>query len=421
MDAVTFKFILIIVLLFFSAFISGSESAFFSLTHLHIHKMKEDHMPFVSFIQKLLARPRRLLATIIIGNESVNIAIAALATSLFLFFLGPLGKWVAIVITTVVLMILCEAIPKTFAVTYPRRFASAAVLPLTGISKIIFPAAWLLEKISDAFVRLAGEGHILSNHTVMEAEFKTLVDAGHKEGALEASEKDLIHSVFELADTKVADIMTPRVDMFCISISTDPDEIKQEVIEHRYSRIPFYGSDKDDIIGILNSRDLLAEIREGKEISMQKLLNKPYFVPEEQRAHSMLADFKLRNIQMAIVVDEYGGISGLVTLTDILSSLFGNIYRELDLSREKKFTQISEQIFSVSGMLEIDDFNDRLGGTIPTEDFDTIGGFVLHLFGQLPAPGDSVYFENFIFTAEKISKTRISALKVVKRKKGNQE
>ncbi len=410
--AVTVKIGLLLVLLIFSGFLSGSESSLFSLTPLHIHKMKEDHMPFVGFVERLLARPRRLLATIVVANESINIAIAALTTSLFLYLLGPNGKWAAIAVTTVVLMVLGEALPKTFAVTYPRRFAVTAVLPMTVISKVVYPAAWLLEKISDLFVRLARGKDPPVQRTVMEDDFKTLVDAGHREGALEETQKELIHSVFDLADTKVADIMTPRVDMFSLSLSMRPSEIAQEVITHRFSRIPIYGADKEDILGIISAKDLLMDIEEGKEAAIRPLLKKPYFVPEERQAHSVLSDFKVRNIQMAIVVDEYGGVSGLVTLTDILICLFGNIYRERDL-QEPMIHQIDDHSYAVSGMLEIEDFNERLKASIPTDDFDTIGGFVLHLFGQLPAPGESVSYGEYMFTADKISKTRISALRVV--------
>jgi len=411
--AVTVKIGLLLVLLIFSGFLSGSESSFFSLTPLHIHKMKEDHMPFVGFVQRLLARPRRLLATIVVANESVNIAITALTTSLFLYLLGPHGTWVAIAVTLAVLMLLGEALPKTFAVTYPRRFSVTAALLMTAISKIVYPAAWLLEKISDFFLWCAGGKDHLGKRTVMEDDFKTLVDVGHQEGALEETQKDLIHSVFDLADTKVADIMTPRVDMFCLPLSINPNEIKQEVIAHRLSRIPVYGADKDDILGIINAKDLLTGIEEGTTPAIRSLLKKPYFVPEERQAHSMLSDFKIRNIQMAIVVDEYGGVSGLVTLTDILSCLFGNLYQELN-SPERMLSRLDDTTYAISGTLQIEDFNDHLKASIPTDDFDTIGGFVLHLFGQLPTPGESVSYGNFLFTADKITRTRISALRVQK-------
>ncbi|MDD5475291.1 MAG: hemolysin family protein [Syntrophales bacterium] len=408
---ITFNLVILLVLLVTSAILSGSEASFFSLTHLHLHKMKEDGLPFTGFVQRLLDRPRRLLITIMVCNESANIVSASIATSLLIFLVGSKGTWMAIAITTAFIMIFGETIPKTLALTYPRRYASAVVLPLTLVSKIVLPAVWFLEKLSDFVVRASVGKTFDSTPSVMEEDFKTLVEAGHKEGAIEEAEKELIHRVFELAETKVADIMTPRVDMFCLPLSMDNDAMEEAVLARRHTRIPVYGADKDDILGILYTKHFLSERLKRKTVNVKWITKKPYFVPEERPAHSMLSDFKIRKIQMAIVVDEYGGVSGLVTLTDLLNSLFGNIDRERAF-REKMIQQISERTYGVSGMLMIEDFNELMGASLPTDDFDTIGGFVLHLFGQLPSAGERVSFESYTFRADEISQTRISWLTV---------
>ncbi|MBW2599374.1 MAG: DUF21 domain-containing protein, partial [Deltaproteobacteria bacterium] len=214
-----FKLILLAVLLVLSGFFSGSEASIFSLTSLHLHKMKEEKTPFSASVRKLLKQPRRLLVTIIAGNESINVAIAALMTSVFIYIFGTEGKWMAIAVTSITLVIFCEAIPKTFAVTHPIRFSSAVALPLTLFSGLLRPVVWSLEKISDLFVSVFGKDGTAGKRALTEDEFKALVDAGHQEGALEESQKDLIHRVFELADTKVSDMMIPRVDMVCLPIS----------------------------------------------------------------------------------------------------------------------------------------------------------------------------------------------------------
>lgn len=205
--------------------------------------------------------------------------------------------------------------------------------------------------------------------------------------------------------------MTPRVDMFCLPISLPPDEMEKAILQRRHTRIPLYGQDKDDIQGILPTKLFLAERMKKRKIDVRALAKKPYFVPEERPAHSLLSDFKIKGIRMAIVVDEYGGVSGLVTLTDLLNSLFGNMNREQDL-RTTMVRQIDDCTWSVSGMLTVEDFNSMMDADLPAEDFETIGGLALHLFGQLPSAGESVSYGPYRFTADKISKTRISWLTV---------
>ncbi|MBT8490706.1 MAG: hemolysin family protein [Deltaproteobacteria bacterium] len=412
---ITLKFLFICFLLLLSGFFSGSEAALFSITDLHLHKMREDKNPFFAYIQRLLRFPRRLLITILVGNESVNITISAIATSLFIYLLGEEGKWVAIAVTTVTLLIIGEAIPKTFAVNYPMRFSMSVSLPLILFSKIARPVVWVLEKISAMFVYLFGKTVYQESPGLTEDEFITLVDVGHEEGALEESERDLIHKVFELADTDMDDVMTPRVDMFCLPVTMNIDEISKQIITARYSRIPIYGNDRDDILGILHARHVLEKLSQGRKTeNVRKLLKKPFYVPLERTAESVLRDFQIKKTQMAIVVDEYGGIEGLVTLNDIMESLVGDIYDEYD-ERERLFHRVTDGTLIVSGSMDIEDFNELMGTTIPIEEFDTVGGFIFHLFGELPAKGDEVDFDNYTFKVEKISGARIIKARVIKK------
>jgi len=277
----------------------------------------------------------------------------------------------------------------------------------------------VLEKISDLFVYLFGKTVPVQSSVLTEDEFITLVDVGHQEGALEESQRDLIHRVFELADTMVSDIMTPRVDMFCLPVSMSVEEMGKQIIKARYSRIPIYGIDKDDILGILHAKHLLEEISKGsKTKSIRKLLKNPYFVPLERSAESMLRDFQVRKIQMAMIVYEYGGIEGLVTLNDILENLVGDIYDEDDV-RESLFHRVDNKTFVLSGAMDIEDFNELAETSISTEKFDTVGGFIFHLFGKLPLTGDKVDFEQYTFKVEKIHKARIMTVRVTKKEEKN--
>jgi putative hemolysin len=374
--------------------------------------MKEERFPFLSCIHDLLNYPKRLLITLIVGNEVVNIAISVLSASLFIQWLGVSGPWVSIAVTTILLLIFGEAVPKTFGVTYPIRFSFFVAPLITMVSHIERPVVWILETVSAWIVSYFPGGHSRERSSLTEDEFRTLVDTGEQEGALEASQRTLIHRVFELGDKPVSEVMVPRVDMFCLPVSLNIADMDKEIIKARHGRIPIYGTDRDDVLGILFAKDLLQHISEGeKRMRVEKLLRKAYFVPEGRSAALVLRDFQARRIQIAIVVDEYGGVSGLVTLEDILQGLFEDIYGEYGL-KSILWRKIDDRTFLVSGKMSLDEFNRLTGYDLPSEDFDTIGGFVFDLFGKLPSKGENVRFDHYVFHVEKMSRTRILVLKI---------
>jgi CBS domain containing-hemolysin-like protein len=337
-----------------------------------------------------------------------------LTASLFIQWLGIEGQWVSIAFTTLLLLIFCEAIPKTFGVTYPIRLSYFAAPFLVIVSWFERPVVWILERVSALIVSLFPGGHIRERDVLTEDEFRTLVDTGEKEGSIEPSQRDLIHGVFELGDKPVSEIMIPRVDMFCLPASLRIEDMEKEVITARHERIPVYGTDRDDIRGILFAKELLHRMANGgKKLNIEKLLRKAYFVPEDRSAAAMLHDFQTMKIHMAIVVDEYGGVSGLVTLEDILEDLLEDIYGNYGL-KANLWQRIGEHTFLVSGKMPMEEFSELTSLALPTEDFDTVGGFVFHLFGKLPSKGESVYLENHAFRIEKMGGTRILILRVEK-------
>lgn len=408
----TFKISLFIFLLILSGFFSCSEATLFSLTPLHLHKMKEERFPFLSSIHKLLNYPKRLLITLIVWNEVVNVTLAVLSASLFIQWLGVSGQLVSIAVTTILVLIFGEAVPKTFGVTYPIQFSLIVAPFIAVVSKLAHPVVNVLEILSHWVVSYFPSGHVRVRSTLTEDEFRTLVDTGEQEGALEASQRVLIHRAFELGDKPVSEVMVPRVDMFCLPISLSIEGMEREIIGARHGRIPIYGTDRDDVMGILFAKDILRHVAEGgKTIQLEKLLRKAYFIPEERTAALVLRDFQSRRIQIAIVVDEYGGVSGLVTLEDILQGLFEDIYSESGL-KTILWQKIDHRTFMVSGKMSIDEFSKVTGYDLPSEEYDTIGGFVFDLFGKLPSRGESVSFHDCTFGVEKMGSTRILILKV---------
>ncbi|PKN20300.1 MAG: hypothetical protein CVU71_00430 [Deltaproteobacteria bacterium HGW-Deltaproteobacteria-6] len=407
--------IILVVLFLFSGFFSSAEAALLSLSDLHLHKMKSDNYPFFNSVVKLLDNPRRLLITVVTSNEAVNISISILAASLFISLLGVNGQWVSIIVTSVVLFLAGEAIPKTFGVTYPMQVASAVSPLLLLISRLEFPIVAALEKTPGLILKRLDKRKIRDMDVLMEDEFKHLIDAGSKEGVVDESQKELIKTIFESGDQPVTDIMIPRVDMFCLSLDMEASEIVREVVHNRYERVPVYRDDRDDIIGILFARDLLNDtLRSGPSTAIEKLMAKPYFVPESKTINGLLHDFQEKSIQIAIVVDEYGGVSGLVTLEDILEHLFEEAYGD-DEPANFGCDIVDQNTMIVPGKMPMEQVNDLLLASLPQDEFDTIGGFVLHLFGKMPERGECIDFESYHFRIESIGKTRILKIRIEKR------
>jgi len=411
-DLIIIKLILLVFLFLMSAFFSSSEAALFSLKPLHLHKMKEEHFPFFSHTQQLLKYPRRLLITIIICNESVNITISALAASVLISLFGNQGQWMTVAIMTPLLLVFCEALPKTYAFTHPMLISSYSSPLLIVASRMARPVVWVLEEGFSLFIRRAASSPESLRHVLMEDEFRTLIDTGEKAGALESSQRALIHRVFDLGDTTVEEVMIPRVDMFCLPLSMPLAEMHREIINARHNRIPVYGSDRDDIIGILYVRDLL-EGMSGKQavVAIEKLLRKPFFVPEAKTAIRMLRDFQATKLQLAVVVDEYGGVSGLVTLEDILDHLYEDIYHETH-ARDELWQWVDDRTILVAGKMSMEELQNVLPLPTQEDDFDTVGGFVFHLFGKLPIRGDSIHYDRYTFRVESMGKARILKVRI---------
>lgn len=413
---ITGKLVLLIILFLLSGFFASSEAALFSLTSLHLHKMREEDSPFYHSVQKLIQYPKRLLITIIVGNETVNILMSSVMAGLFIYLLGDSGKWAAIAVMTPALLVFGETIPKTLAKINPIRFSSLVSPLMILIYRIETPVVAFLDGISGRIIRILGFGE-QESQGLLESEFRTLVDAGLEEGVLNKSQRDLIHRIFELGDTAVADIMTPRVDMFCIPWDTPAERLKSEIISYAYSRIPVYENNPDNITGVLYAKDLLTSLAEGKDLNgIGPLLRKPYYVPLERTAESLLKDFQKKKMHLAIVVDEYGGIAGLVTMEDILEALFGDIYDERD-TRESLYHRVDDMTILLSGGMPVEDFNSLTGSSVSTEDFDTVGGYVFHLFGRLPSKGEMISSDGCVFRVERMGKARILRVRVTMKKK----
>jgi len=420
------KIILLLLLLICSGFFSGSETSLFSLGRIERHRIREEGETLSSrWIQSLLQRPKRLIITILIGNELINIIISALAASFTEDIITISGyteasEWLffktlaATAICLPLLLIFGEITPKTLALKNPHRFSLFVAIPLSLFYRMVTPVRWILAGLADVIVRFLFGEQPVKEEPITEREFRNLVDMSKKGGVLWDSEHEFIHNIFDFGETRVSEIMTPRTDMFCIQSGQSLEEALQIIEQHHYSRIPVYEKDKDDIIGILYSKDLLRvglDFGRQKDWTLDVILRQPYFIPQTKMASDLFREFRSTRIHLAIVVDEYGGVAGLVTMEDLLEDLFGEILDEYD-PEEPQVRQVDKNTMIIPARMSIEEFNKRLNVEFPEDEYDTMGGLIFDLFGRLPASDAKISYKHYTFTVEKMLGTRILELKV---------
>ncbi|MBI4389428.1 MAG: HlyC/CorC family transporter [Nitrospinae bacterium] len=412
-DSILPRLILLIILLGCSAFFSGCEAAFYSLSPLQLSAMRENKGRAGALVNSLLGEPRRLLVTIYIGNELVNVAIAAIATSLAIHWFGSLGVGIAIGGGTFLILLFGEIVPKTFSLKFAETYALVAAYPLKLFSTLVQPAQKALVRATEWILSLLGISRLPREDAVLtEEEFKTIVKLGEGEGALEADEREMIHNVMEFGETVAGDIMTPKIDMFALKADDTLDEIIPRIARNFYSRVPVYDVEEEHIAGILFTKELNRYKHLPKEkFNLKSVLLPPIFVPESKKIRELLQEFRKMKRHMAIVLDEYGSVSGLVTLEDIIEELVGEIDSEMR-REERPVTKIANNTYRLSGAYSLSEFNRYFDSALPEEKFDTIGGLVFDLFGRVPRSGETVTHENFKFLVEKMKGPRILKLQL---------
>ena len=405
-ESLVIRFVLLIILLIGSAFFSGCEAAFFSLSRIAIDNLKEKNKDSGHLVASLLKDPQKLMVTIYLGNELVNVGVAALITSISISFLGNKGVALAIGFGTFLLLFFGEITPKTFAIKHNEKFALLVSRQLKLFYAFVSPVQWLITRITESITALLGSKPD-NSHIVTEEEFHTLVSVGENEGVLESDEKEMIHNVIRFGETTAEEIMTPKVDIFSLNADDDLESIFPKIQEKFFSRIPVYENSADNITGILYVKDLQRYNRKQKsKVILRELIHSPFFIPSSKKLHELLKEFKDNKKHIAIVLDEYGALAGLVTLEDILEELVGDIKSEMRKD-DSLIIKKNDFKYSLSSMLKVEEFNKEFNASLPENEFDSIGGFVFGLFGRIPRWGESINYENFKFTVEKIKGPRI--------------
>jgi len=408
-----FELTLLIIALLLSGFFSSSETALFSISKVRALHVAKDGSKTGLLILKMKKDSHTLLSTILIGNNLVNIAASAIATSVAISYFKSNAIGIATGIMTMLILIFGEILPKSFANHNNILVAKLVIYPLFWFSKLFFPLICLLNFIPKLF------GNMNTSHrTVTEDELITMVEVVEEEGEIKEEEKDYITNIFEFDDTCCSEIMTPRADMFVIDASQEID-IKK-ILKTGYSRIPVIEDSIDNIIGILHVKDLFASFQKACEskseipLDVQQIMKKPYFIPESKKLDSLLHDFKQKKNHIAIVVDEHGGISGIVTLEDVVEEIFGEIIDETD-SMAPDIVKLKEDTWLVTGKVGIDDLNKEIKIYIPESNtYDTFSGFFLEQIGRIPNPGDFITINKWVATVKDMDGNRIHSFIIKK-------
>ncbi len=410
----TWQIIVLFTLLLFSAFFSASETALMTLSKIRIRHMVDEQIPKADLISKLLDNTGKLLGSILVGNNMVNTGASALATALLINIFGNKGIGIATVVMTILILIIGEITPKTLAAQYSEAVSVKVAGPLSIIIRILNPITTVMVSITNLIIRIFGGTVNIKQPFITEEELRTMVHVGHEEGVLEGEEKKMIYNVFEFGDSRVKDVMVPRTDMVALEVSSTYEEILNLFKEEQFSRIPVYEDTPDNVVGILTVKDLILFSYQGHEsqFDIYQYLREPHFTYEFKPVTELLKEMRNKRLGMAIVLDEYGGTAGIITMEDLLEEIVGEIRDEYD-EHERDIEVVRENEYIIDGSTRIDEVNELIGTHLESDDFDSIGGYVLGLFGRLPEMRETIEAEGITFIVEEVDKNRIESLRII--------
>lgn len=401
-DSYLLKLIEIFILLNLSAFFSGSETAFFSLNRVILNRLKKEKNLSSMLILKLLENKEGFLTTILLGNEIVNVSISALSASFSMTLLGNEAVSYMVFVITFIILIYGEIVPKLIAVRFNILWARIACFPLYLFFVVSSPFRFILELVAEKVSSIFKE-----ETAFKEEEIKALISEAHLKGEIEDKEKKMIYNIFKFTDITVKEIMTPEPDMLAVPVNIEIDTLKSLLKENPHSKIPVYEGDKDNIIGYIHIKDLLPVLKGLSNQTLKDLLRECPFVPETKAIYEMLKEFQYKKIDIAIVINEYGGVEGLVTLEDILEEIVGEIRDEFD-KESPIFEKIEENRFLIDARIPLEEVVELLKLELPEEpDVETFGGFLFHLFGKIPEKNETVEYKGWRFKVIETRKRRI--------------
>ena len=403
---------LLIVLLLGSGFFSASETSLMSLSKIRIRYMEEEGVKAAKLVSSLIEKSSDLLSSILVGNNVVNIAATSVSTSLFISIFGDGGVAIATAVMTVLVLIFGEITPKTIAANSPEKIAVIVSKPISIIMKITKPIVWVFNLLTGIIFKIMGIENDGVKPFITEEELKAMVNVSHEEGVLEIEEREIINNVFQFGDMQAKEAMIQRLDMVAVNIEDSYDEIIELFKSEKLSRLPVYQESIDDIVGILNIKDIIfLSDEEIQNFNIKNYVREAFFTYEFKKITQLLEEMKKEKSQMAIVVDEYGGTAGLLTIEDLVEVIVGDIDDEYD-EEEEEIVKVSDNEYLVEGSTKISDVNEQIGINFESDEFDSIGGFIIGYLKRIPEENELIEVGNVKFSVESIDKNRINKIRI---------
>lgn len=405
------QILLLVFLLFLSGFFSSSETALMSLSKIRLRSMVDEGVKNAKLIEKVLSNQGKLISAILVGNNLVNIGASALATSFTMDVFGSGAVGIVTGILTFLVLIFGEITPKTFATEKAETVCVWVVKPIAFCMFIFTPIVAVLNIITGFLFKILGCDFNKKKPTITESEFITMVNVGHEEGVLEVDEREMINNVIGFGDSDAKDIMVPRTDIVAVEINSTYEDVLKVFREEQFSRLPVYKENIDDIVGIISIKDcMFAENTD--EFNIADTMRKPYFTYESKSCSELFSVMRTKSLSMAIILDEYGGTSGIVTLEDLLEEIVGEISDEFDDETEE-IKIVKDDEFIVDGSAKISDVNEIIGTNFESEDFDSIGGYVVGVIGRFPEKGETIEENDIKFIIEETDRNRIEKMRIL--------
>ena len=383
------QLVILILLLCLSAFFSSAETAFTTVNKIYMRTLAQDGNVHAARVLQITENSGKMLSAILIGNNVVNLSASSLATTLAIGMFGSVGAGVATGILTLLILIFGEISPKTIATLRADKLALRFCGVIWMLMIVLTPVIFVVNRLSQFFLRLLGVRPGEEIRAMTEEELRTIVDVGQESGVIEDKERDMIHNLFDFGDDKAKEVMVPRIDMYFIDVNSSYDEMLAIYRDSYFSRLPVYEESTDNVIGILNMKDVLAYEGGKDDFSIRALMREPFFTYEYKNTYELFMEMKENAVNLAIVLDEYGVTAGLITMEDLLEEIVGEIRDEYDTDEEEDFEVIQEgKEYRVSGSMNLDDFCELIGVGYESEDSDTLGGFLLELLEHFPEEGE---------------------------------
>jgi len=410
--------VLFVVCLFLSAFFSSSETAFISLQRIRVEHMVDTKVRGAKRVAEMLKRPEKFLSTVLMGNEVAQTAGTALATALAVYLWGQMGVLIATIGVTAILLIFCDTTPKTAGIQHAERLSLVFARPIEVISWLLTPFVVALSWIASGFTKLAGGTPVPRSLTSKE-EIRTMISVGHKEGTLEKDEAEMLHKVFEFGNRPVREVIVPRPEVVSIEQDAKIGDFLTLFAEHPLSRFPVYQENMDNVVGILSIKDVLMALAKGTvdtQSPIDSLIRPAYFAPETKLINELFAEMQDKNYHLAVIVDEYGGTAGIVSLSGLIEEIVGPVGDEL-AGVEKEYEIINEYTFQIDGSMRIKEINEEMGLELPEGDYETVAGFILHLLGHIPKPGQRLKYKDLKLVITEMRGLKIEKILATKEKK----